>query len=120
MRAEANFGRQVTLEALHTTGDVVDEFLQRTLDMVSPNTPEGLLHVEEVKSILAQELDRLEERERQVVSLYYLEEMTLKEIGLILTVTESRISQIHAVAMGKLMKRLKQSLSPELAFSERI
>ncbi len=118
MRAEASFGRQVTLEALHTTGDVIEEFLQKTLDLVAPNTPEGLLHVEQVKRILAEELDRLEERERQVVSLYYLEEMTLKEIGLVLSVTESRISQIHGAAMGKLMKRLRQSLSPEIAFAE--
>lgn len=54
-------------------------------------------------------LNRLSERERLVLSMYYLEEMTLKEIGLVLGVTESRVSQIHGKAIVSLKARLSAS-----------
>jgi len=50
----------------------------------------------EMRSRLASAIDRLPERERLVMTLYYYEEMTMKEIGLTLGVVESRVSQIHA------------------------
>ena len=59
--------------------------------------------VERVVSVL----ERLPERERLVVSMYYLEELTLKEIGLVLGVTESRVSQIHGKAISTMKARLK-------------
>ncbi|NCC96765.1 MAG: FliA/WhiG family RNA polymerase sigma factor [Synergistales bacterium] len=52
-------------------------------------------------------LEKLPERERLVVSMYYLEELTLKEIGLVLGVTESRVSQIHGKAIATIKARLK-------------
>lgn len=52
-------------------------------------------------------LDDLPERERMVVSMYYLEDLTLKEIGLVLGVTESRVSQIHGKAIATMRARLK-------------
>jgi RNA polymerase sigma factor FliA len=48
---------------------------------------------------LADAVDQLPERERLVMTLYYYEEMTMKEIGLTLGVVESRVSQIHAAAV---------------------
>ncbi|MGB7190463.1 MAG: FliA/WhiG family RNA polymerase sigma factor [Acidobacteriaceae bacterium] len=53
----------------------------------------------EMRSRLASAIDRLPERERLVMTLYYYEEMTMKEIGLTLGVVESRVSQIHASAV---------------------
>ena len=53
----------------------------------------------EMKERLAAAIDRLPERERLVVTLYYYEEMTMKEIGLVLGVVESRVSQIHSSAV---------------------
>ena len=53
----------------------------------------------EMRSRLASAIDRLPERERLVMTLYYYEEMTMKEIGLTLGVVESRVSQIHASAI---------------------
>jgi RNA polymerase sigma factor for flagellar operon FliA len=53
----------------------------------------------EMRSRLASAIDRLPERERLVMTLYYYEEMTMKEIGLTLSVVESRVSQIHASAI---------------------
>jgi RNA polymerase sigma factor FliA len=53
----------------------------------------------EVRDLLAAQIDRLPPRERQVVALYYVEELTMKEIGAVLKLTESRVSQIHTQAM---------------------
>ena len=60
----------------------------------------------EMRERLTQAIDALPERERMVMTLYYYEEMTMKEIGLILGVVESRVSQIHASAVLHLRARL--------------
>lgn len=56
----------------------------------------------EMTTILGQAIDALPERERLLVSLYYHEGLTLKEIGAVLSVTESRVCQLHSQAMGRL------------------
>lgn len=109
LKAEANGGRQFSLDDKSSSMDVMEGILRKTLNMINPHTPEGLLHVREVKSILADEIDKLNERERQVISLYYLEEMTLKEIGQVLDITESRVSQVHSQALNRLMTRLNNT-----------
>ena len=65
---------------------------------------------EELRSVLAEALDILEERERQVVSLYYFEELTMKEVGEALAIGESRVSQIHSLAIVRLRTRLTELL----------
>jgi RNA polymerase sigma factor FliA len=60
----------------------------------------------EMQERLAGAIDQLPERERLVVTLYYYEEMTMKEIGLVLGVVESRVSQIHSSAVVHLRARL--------------
>jgi RNA polymerase sigma factor FliA len=60
-----------------------------------------VIHGEE-RERLAGAIDRLPEAEKQVISLYYHEGLTMKEIGLVLSVTESRICQIHAKAISRL------------------
>ena len=75
-----------------------------------PNRPEDdplfrFLH-SEMRDRLSQAIGDLPERERLVMTLYYYEETTMKEIGLILGVVESRISQIHASAVLHLRARL--------------
>jgi len=57
---------------------------------------------------LAEEIDALGEKEKYVVSLYYYEELTMKEIAEVLGITESRVSQIHSAAAAKLQKRLRE------------
>lgn len=110
MRAEANMGQQIPLDNFQGgSGESLEGFLRKTIAGIDPNTPEALVHVEEVKKILAQAIDELSERERQVIALYYYDELTLKEIGMVLSVTESRISQIRSQALGRLMKRLKEA-----------
>jgi len=64
----------------------------------------------ELKSVLVEALGILEERERQVVSLYYFEELTMKEVGEALQIGESRVSQIHSLAIVRLRDRLTELL----------
>ncbi|HEY2545811.1 MAG TPA: FliA/WhiG family RNA polymerase sigma factor [Candidatus Acidoferrum sp.] len=64
----------------------------------------------EMRALLSQAIDELDVKERQVLALYYLEELTMKEVGLIMSIGESRVSQIHSAALIRLRVRLKQSL----------
>lgn len=66
---------------------------------------EGLQR-EGLKKALAEAIAQLPERERMVLALYYNEELNLKEIGLVLGVSESRVSQIHSQAAARLKARL--------------
>ncbi len=68
--------------------------------------PAGLLEQVETRHVLAAAVRRLPERERTVLALYYVEGLTLIQIGQILGVTESRVSQIHAKAVIHLRARL--------------
>jgi RNA polymerase sigma factor for flagellar operon FliA len=68
--------------------------------------PVDIFESAEVKEILAGAIDRLPEREKTVVALYYYEGLTLKEIGTVLGVTESRVSQLHTKAVLRLRARL--------------
>ncbi len=60
----------------------------------------------EIRSHIATALEDLDEKEKQVVTLYYLEELTMKEVGAVLGVGESRVSQIHSAAIVRLRARL--------------
>ncbi len=60
----------------------------------------------EIRERLAKAVDNLPDRERQVIALYYLEELTMKEIGEVMSVTESRVSQLRTQAIGRLRMSL--------------
>lgn len=68
--------------------------------------PEQLLYQSEIKKDLVDQIKKLNENEQLVISLYYHEELTMSEIGSILGVTTSRVSQIHSQAIFKLRKQL--------------
>jgi len=70
--------------------------------------PQAKLAFEELKRILGQAIDALPQRERLILSLYYHDELTMKEIGHILEVTESRVSQVHSKAIARIRARLKR------------
>ena len=71
-----------------------------------PDSPAALVEESEVKRLVKTELRRLPEREKTVLSLYYEEGLTLAEIGSVLGVTESRVSQIHTKAVLQLRSRM--------------
>lgn len=70
------------------------------------NTPENIYEEKELKEILANIIDGLPKKEKTVISLYYYEELTYKEIGHILELSESRISQIHSKAILEIKNKL--------------
>ena len=84
-----------------------DELLQLLRDD-EHRDPAFQLSLLEVKKILAQAIERLSQKEKTIISLYYYEEMTLKEIGQIMGFTESRICQIHSKVILKLRVQLKK------------
>ncbi len=96
-----------------TTIIPLEEFAKSETASNKPTNPSQYIEEEEVKSILAKTIDKLPEKERFVVSLYYYEGLTLKEISLILKLTEARISQLHTKAIFRLrgsLSRIKSSL----------
>jgi RNA polymerase sigma factor for flagellar operon FliA len=74
----------------------------------------NLTKLKELKEAVARAIEQLAEKERLVISLYYLEELTMKETGKVLGITESRVSQIHSQAILRLRAKLrKQKLLEE-------
>ena len=73
--------------------------------------PETVVEVKELKDLLKESLDKLTEKERKVILLYYYEELTLKEISLVLEVSESRVSQLHTRALQKMKAILGDEFS---------
>jgi RNA polymerase sigma factor for flagellar operon FliA len=67
-----------------------------------------LTRLKELKEALARAIENLPEKERLVISLYYIEELTMKETGKVLNITESRVSQIHSQAILRLRAKLKK------------
>jgi RNA polymerase sigma factor for flagellar operon FliA len=68
----------------------------------------SLTTMKEIKATIAKNIDLLPEKEKLVVSLYYSDELTMKEIGRVLNITESRVSQIHAQAIIHLRGKLRR------------
>ena len=84
-----------------------------TLEDTQGPEPQSELAQTELKEALGEAIARLPEREKLVVTLYYYEELTLREIGEVLGVTESRVSQLHTKAILRLKARLAGSPTRE-------
>ena len=61
----------------------------------------------QMKEILIEAIEKLPEKQRLVIALYYYEELTFKEIGNLLKVSESRVSQIHSEVLQKLRQEIR-------------
>jgi RNA polymerase sigma factor for flagellar operon FliA len=93
-------------ELWSTSGDGDQVSLLDTLEDEGSAQPAEALDETEIREALAEAISRLPEREKLVVTLYYYEELTLREIGEVLGVTESRVSQLHTKAVLRLRSRL--------------
>jgi RNA polymerase sigma factor for flagellar operon FliA len=89
-------------------GDTVS--LIDTIEDPNADDPSRALSQTELREALADAIDKLPDRERLVITLYYYEELTLREIGEVLSVTESRVSQLHTKAILRLKVRLQSGL----------
>lgn len=69
-------------------------------------SPEENIEKEELSKVLGDALELLTEKERTVITLYYYEDLTLKEISNVLEVSESRVSQLHTKALQKMKKKM--------------
>ena len=104
-----------TLDELHTFNLVaLDELLVDRVkgeEMFASNdeNPEINYENREMREVLSEHIDALPEKDRLVISLYYYDELTLKEIGLVLGVSESRVSQIHSKALMTLRTKMKKA-----------
>jgi RNA polymerase sigma factor for flagellar operon FliA len=88
-----------------SSGDQVS--LLDTLQDPDAPDPASVMDASELKDRVADAIARLPEREKLVIALYYYENLTLREIGEVLGVTESRISQLHTKAVLRLRSRLQ-------------
>ena len=95
---------------IHLEDMVMDSFTTIKTANADDNNPESIVQGKEMKTILADIIESLPEKERLVITLYYYEEMTLKEIAAILKVTESRISQIHSKVLVRMGYKLKRAI----------
>ena len=97
----------LSLNDIWYMGDDSDEFsIIETLEAPTNMNPDVLIEKEEIKDYIVEAIKKLPDKEKKVIVLYYYEDLTLKEIGEVLEVTESRVSQLHTKAIMRLRGRL--------------
>ncbi len=97
------------LDEMWTVSDASGDQISLLDTLHDPDAPdpEAIVDASELKDRVADAISRLPEREKLVIALYYYENLTLREIGEVLGVTESRISQLHTKAVLRLRSRLQ-------------
>ncbi|MDX5433711.1 MAG: RNA polymerase sigma factor FliA [Halomonas sp.] len=98
--SDTNSGHLLPFEVLMAEG------IEPGIEDASVDTPYRVLVDEEKRQQLAEGIEALPEREKLLMALYYQEELNLKEIGVVLGVTESRVCQLHSQAVSRLRARL--------------
>lgn len=99
----------VSIDEAPTFSSVDKKSILNILDGCKFNNPQSSLDIKFLKDVITKAIEELPERQRLVLSLYYYEDLNLKEIGRVLRVTESRVSQLHAQAILRLRAKLNQS-----------
>jgi len=110
IRLESHFQRLYTLsldEMVTVSGGETLRLGDLIPDPASPDPLDGIVE-EDNRRLLAEAIAALNEKDQLVLSLYYREGLTMKEIGLVLGVTESRVCQLHSRAMNRLRRKLRE------------
>lgn len=97
-----------SLDDILTGSDGDDAIHYKELIVDENADPRGEFEGREIRRLLGEGVDRLPERERLVIALYYYEGLTFKEIGRVLAVSESRVYQLHTQAMGRMRNYMQQ------------
>lgn len=95
-------------ELTEMTGEDREKVVRYILD--EGENPEKLAEIREMERIIAEEFEKLPERQKLVLSLYYKDDLNMKEIANVLGVTEARICQVHTQAILNLRASLKKRL----------
>jgi len=102
----------LNLGSFHEMASQEDDRNSEPLVKYIPDAPQMdpffVFHKSEIRNLLGGAIDALPKKERLVVSLYYYDELTMKEIGKVLGVNESRVSQLHTKAMLRLRTKLRK------------
>ena len=108
-----NWQNQTKVTNVFSLDDFLDQGAEVRVDSdcsLQFEQPERVMEKEEMKETLIKTLEMLTENEKKVITLYYYEDLTLKEISHILEVSESRVSQLHTKALQKMRQRLGNSM----------
>ena len=97
----------MSLNDLWHSGDDSDRIsIAESVESPASLNPDTIVEKDEIKRVMLEALKELPEKEQRVLVLYYYEELTLREIGEVLEVTESRVSQLHTKAIIRLRAKL--------------
>jgi len=100
----------VSLEGINASKDGVTINQPFSLEDHSSPDPLEILEKNEARAMLAKAIDKLEQKDKLLLALYYQEELTLKEIGKIMDISESRVCQLHARATKRLRVFLEEMM----------
>ena len=105
------------LDELWTVSDASGDQVSLLDTIQDPNAPDPakVADATDLKDRVADAIARLPEREKLVIALYYYENLTLREIGEVLGVTESRISQLHTKAVLRLRSHMQDEFDRDLS-----
>ena len=100
----------VSLGSLESSGPDSDDSPLNYLADSEENLPTVAVEKKQVKALLIKAIEQLPDKEKLVLSLYYFEGLTMKEVGKVLEITESRVSQLHSKAVLRLRGKISKSL----------
>ncbi|MCK8816505.1 FliA/WhiG family RNA polymerase sigma factor [Natroniella sulfidigena] len=106
--SEVNIPENISLERMISPQDGNKLRLKDLVEDPEGVGPENVFEFNEIKQVLAEAINKLPKKEKIVISLYYYEDLTLKEIGEILELTTARISQLHTKAIFRLRGHLSR------------
>lgn len=108
--SKTNLNSVLSLDELIESSHQTDYNMSSSSKEVIDGKPEETLQKKELSKVILKAIEQLNENEQQIISLYYQKEMKMKEIATILSVTESRVSQIHSKTIMKLKAYISKYL----------
>jgi RNA polymerase sigma factor for flagellar operon FliA len=97
----------LSLNDVWFSGDENDKVsIGDSIESPSSLNPDVIVEKDEIRRVIVEAIEELPDKEKKILVLYYYEDLTLKEIGEVLEVTESRVSQLHTKAILRLRSKL--------------